>query len=198
AVFGILEEHEKAASERSPGIMETTSMFQTARLVGETVRSVIRDASEGGPKGEATFAATFILGGQIRGGQTRLFLIYPEGNFIEATDDNPFFQIGEHKYGKPILVRAYDPAMTFEKAAKLLLVSFDSTLKSNVSVGLPLDMQVYDIDSLHRGYERRLTAEDPYYRKISTGWSEALRAAFDSLPDFSFDEDSPGQGSPQG
>ena len=125
AVFGLLEEHEKPASERSPGILTTESMFQTARLVGETVRNVIRDSSEGGPQSEATFAATFILGGQIEGGRTRLYLIYPEGNFIEATDDNPFFQIGEHKYGKPILVRAYDPGMSFEKAAKLLLVSFE-------------------------------------------------------------------------
>lgn len=191
AVFGILEEHEKAAAQRSPGIMETSSMFQTARLVGETVRSVIRDAADGGPKSEATFAATFILGGQIEGGQTRLFLIYPEGNFIEATLDNPFFQIGEHKYGKPILVRAYDPDMTFEKAAKLLLVSFDSTLKSNVSVGLPLDLQIYENDSLRRGYERRLTAEDPYYRQVSDGWSDALRTAFNSLPDFSFGLDKP-------
>ncbi len=187
AVFGLLEEHEKPASERSPGILTTESMFQTARLVGETVRNVIRDSSEGGPQSEATFAATFILGGQIEGGRTRLYLIYPEGNFIEATDDNPFFQIGEHKYGKPILVRAYDPGMSFEKAAKLLLVSFDSTLKSNVSVGLPLDMQVYENDTLHRGFERRLTADDPYFKAISDGWSDALRAAFDSLPDFSFD-----------
>ena len=120
--------------------------------------------ADGGPQSEATFAATFILGGQIRGGRTRLFLIYPEGNFIEATDDNPFFQIGEHKYGKPILVRAYDRQMSFEKAAKLLLVSFNSTLKSNISVGLPLDMQVYENDALRRGFERRLTSEDPYYR----------------------------------
>ena len=186
AVFGILQEHQKAPSERNPGILETSSMFQTARLVGETVRNVIREASDGGPKSEATFAATFVLGGQIKGGPPRLFMIYPEGNFVEATDDNPFFQIGEHKYGKPILVRAYERAMSFEEAAKLLLVSFDSTLKSNISVGLPLDLQTYETDTFARGFERRLTADDPYYRAISEGWSEALRAAFDSLPDFDF------------
>lgn len=186
AVFGMLEEQEKAASDRNPGILETLSMFQTARIVGETVRAVIRQASDGGPQSEATFSATFVLGGQIRGGATRLFMIYPEGNFVEATDDNPFFQIGEHKYGKPILVRAYDRTMSFEKAVKLLLVSFDSTLKSNVSVGLPLDMQVYENDALVRGFERRLGMDDAYYKAISHGWSEALRTAFDSLPDFDF------------
>ena len=188
AVFGLLEEHEKAAGERNPGILETESMFQTARLVGDTVRNVIREAADGGPQSESAFAATFILGGQIKGGLARLYLIYPEGNFIEATDDNPFFQIGEHKYGKPILVRAYDRQMTFEKAAKLLFVSFDSTLKSNISVGLPLDLQTYENDSLVRGYERRLNADDAYYRTISDGWSNALRTAFDGLPDFSFSD----------
>jgi len=184
AVISLLEEQSKRADARSPMILETESMFQTAKLVGDTIKSVIRNASQGGPESETTFGATFILGGQIGGGQTRLYLIYPEGNFIEATDDNPFFQIGEHKYGKPILVRAYDGHMSFEKAIKLLLVSFDSTVKSNLSVGLPLDMQIYEKDTLRRGFEMRFQANDSYYAKISDGWSEALRASFDALPDF--------------
>ncbi|TNE60919.1 MAG: peptidase [Alphaproteobacteria bacterium] len=184
AVVGMLEEHSKAADERNPSILETPSMFQTARLVGDTVKEVIRMAAEGGQKGESTFGATFILGGQIKGGATRLFLIYPEGNFIEATRDTPFFQIGEHKYGKPIIVRAYDPDMSFEEAAKLLLVSFDSTLRSNLSVGLPLDMQFYEDGSLKQGFERRIDQNDPYYRTISDSWSDALKTAFASLPPF--------------
>lgn len=183
-VISLLEEHSKAAGERNPGIMQAPSMFFAAQMVGEMVRDVIKSASNGGLQSEAAFGATFIFGGQIAGGAMRMFLIYPEGNFIEATDDNPFFQIGEHKYGKPILVRAYNPDMSFEKAAKLLLVSFDSTLKSNLSVGLPLDMQFYSRDSLRKGYEKRFKESDPYYRHISDGWSEALRSAFDSLPDF--------------
>jgi putative proteasome-type protease len=183
-VVSLLEEHTKAAVERSPDIYEVPSMFQAAKLVGDTVRSVIRDIATGGLQSEASFGATFILGGQIGGGETRMFLIYPEGNFIEATDDNPFFQIGEHKYGKPILVRAYDPEMSFEEAAKLLIVSFDSTLKSNLSVGLPLDIQTYVAGSLKRGAERRLHASDPYYQQISEGWSEALREAFQRLPNY--------------
>lgn len=183
-VVSLMEEHTKAASNRKPGIMEVPSMFAAAQLVGETMRQVIRTAATSGHQSESTFSATFILGGQVAGGKMRMFLIYPEGNFIEATDDNPFFQIGEHKYGRPILVRAYDPDMSFEKAAKLLLVSFDSTLKSNLSVGLPLDMLFYARDSLKRGFEKRFTASDPYYKRISEGWSDALRLAFNSLPDF--------------
>ena len=186
-VVSMLEEHTKAAEDRHPDIMEVPSMFGAARLVGETVREVIKTASDGGHQSESTFSATFILGGQVAGGAMRMFLIYPEGNFIEATEDNPFFQIGEHKYGKPILVRAYDPDMSFEMATKLLYVSFDSTLKSNLSVGLPLDLQFYDRDSLTKGYEKRIQATDPYYRKISDGWSDALRSAFNSLPDFERD-----------
>lgn len=183
-VVSMLEEHTKAAEHRKTGIMEAPSMFLAAQMVGEMVREVIKSSASGGLQSEASFGATFIFGGQVAGGAMRMFMIYPEGNFIEATDDNPFFQIGEHKYGKPILVRAYDPDMSFEKAAKLLLVSFDSTLKSNLSVGLPLDMQFYSLDSLKKGYEKRITENDPYYRQISDGWSNALRMAFDSLPDF--------------
>lgn len=184
-VVSMLEERHKTAGERDPDIYEVPSMFQAAKLVGDTVRSVIREIAVGGGfKSESSFGATFILGGQIVGGESRMYLIYPEGNFIEATDDNPFFQIGEHKYGKPILVRAYDPDMSFEEAAKLLIVSFDSTLKSNLSVGLPLDMQTYETGSLKRGAEKRLLASDPYYQAISDGWSEALRQAFQHLPNY--------------
>lgn len=183
AVVSTLNERAKAPSERNPSILETPSMFQTARLVGETVKEVINESASSGQRADA-FAASMILGGQIKGGEPRLFLIYPEGNFIEASDDTPFFQIGEHKYGKPILVRAYDPAMSFADAAKLLMVSFDSTLKSNLSVGLPLDLQFYDADSLKKGLERRLDRTDSYYQSISDGWSEALKLAFQSLPTF--------------
>ena len=130
------------------------------------------------------FSASFIFGGQIKGGRPRLFMIYPEGNFIEAGADNPFFQIGEHKYGRPIIIRTYEPTMSLEDCAKLLLVSFDSTIKSNLSVGLPIDMQFYEMDSHVRGYRRRFDARDEYYRTISGGWSDSLKQAFDALPAF--------------
>jgi putative proteasome-type protease len=148
------------------------------------VREVIHANAESGQKADSSFNASLILGGQIRGSEPRLFQIYPEGNFIESTDDTPFFQIGEHKYGKPIIVRAYDRGMTFAEAAKLLLVSFDSTLKSNLSVGLPLDMAFYDRDTFKLGLKKRIDRDDPYYRSISEGWSSALKTAFASLPSF--------------
>jgi putative proteasome-type protease len=186
SVVSILEERTKAPSERRPSILEMPTMFQIARYVGETLRDVIHSNSATGQKADSAFNSTIILGGQVKGMEPRLFMIYPEGNFIEASDDTPFFQIGETKYGRPILVRAYNKAMSFEDAAKLLLVSFDSTVKANLSVGLPLDLQVIDRDAFRLGMSKRIEGEDPYYQTISNGWGEALKKAFDSLPGFSF------------
>lgn len=186
AVVSILEERTKTPSERRPSILELPTMFQIARLIGETLREVIQQNAATGQKADSAFNSTMILGGQIRGIEPRLFLIYPEGNFIEASDDTPFFQIGETKYGRPILVRAYDPAMSMEEAVKLLMVSFDSTIKANLSVGLPLDLQVIQKDTLLLGKSKRIEADDPYFGQISSGWGEALKKAFDSLPPFTF------------
>lgn len=116
-----------------------------------------------------------------------MFLIYPEGNFIEASSDTPFFQIGETKYGRPILLRGYDRDMDFADAVKLMMVSFDSTLKANLSVGMPLDLLVIARDQFTPVHERRVTNDDPYFRAISTGWGEALKNAFHALPDYSLD-----------
>ncbi len=182
-VVSLLDERSKAPTERAPYLLDTQSMFQTAKLVGETLREVIAASTPQGQKQDA-FGAHFVLGGQIRGTAPRLFLIYPEGNFIEATDDTPFFQIGETKYGKPILLRAYERTMSFEQATKLLTVSFDSTVKSNLSVGLPLDMLWYVADTYKVRLRKRISGEDPYYRVISDGWGQALRNAFGSLPDY--------------
>jgi putative proteasome-type protease len=183
AVASKLDGRSSAAGERMPLVLKTPSMFETAKLVGDTVREIINRTS---PAAEAadTFGASFILGGQVKGMQPRLFLIYPEGNFIEASDDTPFFQIGETKYGRPIIIRAYDRKMSFAEAGKLLLVSFDSTLKSNLSVGLPLDLLFYERDTFEVGFERRIEEDDPYLKAISDAWSDALKSAFRSLPDF--------------
>lgn len=181
AVISLLDEHSKAAEDRAPSILEAPSMFKVASLVGETLREVISTASKNGQKAESTFNATLIVGGQIAGGEPRLFMIYPEGNFVEASDDTPFFQIGETKYGKPILVRAYDPDMTIEEATKLLLVSFDSTIKANLSVDLPLDMLSYENNTMRKGIERRFHRDDGYYQMISKRWGDALKSAFNSL-----------------
>ena len=187
SVVSLLDEHTKVPNERHPSLLETDTMFQAARLVGDTLRSVIAANAESGQRAESAFNSTLLLGGQIAGMPPRLFLIYPEGNFIEAREDSPFLQIGEVKYGRPILMRAYDPAMSFEEAAKLLLVSFDSTLHANLAVGMPVDLQTYDTDSLTLGPRRRFTADDPAYTQISNGWGAALKDAFAALPDVSLD-----------
>jgi len=150
---------------------------------------VIDTHASTGQRADSSFHATMILGGQIKGGPPRLFLIYPEGNFIEASEDTPFFQIGETKYGRPILVRAYDPDMDFASAVKLLLVSFDSTIKANLSVGMPIDLQVYAADSLRRGREMRIEKGDAYFEALSEGWGAALRDAFAGLPSFDLSGD---------
>lgn len=186
AVVSLLDERSKAAADRDPTILQVPSMFQAARLVGETLREVIRENANVGQQADAAFNGTLILGGQIKGSPPRLFLIYPEGNFVEASADTPFFQIGETKYGKPILVRAYDPDMSFEAAVKLLLLSFDSTIKANLSVDLPLDLAIYEADSLAAPRVLRIAANDPYYQQISSGWGDALREAFGRLPDYRF------------
>ncbi|WP_376704345.1 peptidase [Mesorhizobium sp. ISC25] len=184
AVVSLLDERTKAVAERRATLLETPSMYQTVRLVGDTVKEVIASSSPAGEKADSYFNASFILGGQIKGSAPRLFMIYPEGNFIESTDDTPFFQIGETKYGKPIIIRAYERTMSFAETVKLLLVSFDSTLKSNLSVGLPLDLLFYEEDTFKVGLKKRITQDDQYYRTISDSWSNALKTAFASLPDF--------------
>lgn len=188
AVVSLLDERTKAFDKRNPPLLETPSMFQTARLVGDTLREVIQYSAPTGQRAESVFNASLILGGQIAGTEPRLFLIYPEGNFIESTDDSPFFQIGETKYGRPIIVRAFNPQMSFAEAAKLLLVSFDSTAKANLSVGLPLDLAWYEKDTLELGVRRRVGFDDPYYKAVSEGWSDALRDAFTRLPDYPFED----------
>ncbi|PWK57143.1 putative proteasome-type protease [Silicimonas algicola] len=185
SVVSLLNERSKSPEDRTPTLLTAPSMFQAANMVADTLREVVARYRQGGLTAETQkFSATMILGGQIGESPPRLFLIYPEGNFIEAGRDTPFFQIGETKYGRPILVRAYDPALSFEQAMKLLIVSFDSTLKANLSVGAPFDYHLYSRDSLKLGPTGRIGVDDPYFNEISLAWGNALKAALDSLPDF--------------
>ncbi|MEN8834164.1 MAG: proteasome-type protease [Pacificibacter sp.] len=184
AMVSLLDERSKAPEDRAPSIFAVPSMFQAAQLVADTLKDVISSHADEGQKADAGFNATVILAGQIKGAAPRLFLIYPQGNFIEASTDTPFFQIGEAKYGKPILVRAYDPKMSFDEAIKLLLVSFDSTIKANLSVGMPLDVMTYETDSFKIGSQTRIEADNEYFQQISNGWGEALKTALDSLPNY--------------
>ncbi|AKM07851.1 proteasome-type protease [Pelagerythrobacter marensis] len=187
AVISQLEERTKAPDDRHNSLLEAPSMFQVATEIGQLLRATIEERQlANGDRGRGRFTASVILAGQIDGMEPRLFLIYPEGNFIEASFDTPFFQIGETKYGRPILIRGYDRAMSFEDAVKLLTVSFDSTLKANLSVGLPLDLMVIERDGFAPTHTRRITHDDPYFQAISSSWGDALRSAFHSLPDYSF------------
>ena len=188
SLVSILDERSKTPEDRNPSILQVPTMFQAARLIGDTLKEVIQANSDSGQSAEAAFNATVILGGQIKGMPPRLFLIYPEGNFIEAQDDTPFFQIGETKYGRPILVRAQDPDMSFEDAVKLLIVSFDSTIKANLSVGLPLDLMTYETDSLKQGVTKRFERDDKYIAQIANSWGKALKKALTGLTDFEFDK----------
>lgn len=193
SLVSLLDERSKAPEDRKPSILEAPTMFQTARLVGNTLREVIDLQAQTGQTADSTFNSTLVLGGQIKGMTPRLFLIYPEGNFIEATDDTPFMQIGETKYGRPILLRAYDPTMSFDAAVKLMLVSFDSTMRANLSVGFPVDLQIYETDSFKRGERIRIQENDTYFQSISNGWGSALRKAVDSLPNFDHASRTPAQ-----
>lgn len=192
AVVSLLDERSKSHEDRTPSLLGVPSMFQAARMVADTLREVIAQHADTGQRADSAFNATLILGGQIAGGPHRLFLIYPEGNFIEAAQDTPFFQIGETKYGRPILVRAYNSDMSFEAAMKLLMVSFDSTLKANLTVGAPFDFHCYEKDSFKTGTVGRVSSDDAYFRSVSQGWGDALREALDVLPDFELDPDPQG------
>ncbi len=187
AVISKLEERTKTPEDRQNSLLGLPTMFQVAVEAGKLLRATVQETQDdNGQKGNGRFTASMILAGQIEGMEPRLFMIYPEGNFIEASFDTPFFQIGETKYGRPILIRGYDKELSFEDAVKLLMVSFDSTLKANLSVGLPLDLMVIERDNFEPLHERRVEPSDAYFDSISSSWSEALRSAFHSLPNYSF------------
>jgi len=164
------------------------SMFEVSQLLGDCLREVKRRDGPYLMQNNVDASASFILAGQIQGEEMRLFLVYAEGNFIEATGETPFFQIGETKYGKPIIDRVIKPGTTLMDAAKCVLVSFDSTMRSNVSVGLPIDILVYEKDSLRISLQRRILESDPYFNMIHTQWGEGLRRVFAQLPNPQWDD----------
>ncbi len=162
-------------------IWNAKSMFDAARVLGSAVRHVYERDGAALKAAGVEFSVSMIFGGQIQGEGMRLFQVYSPGNFIEATPETPYFQIGESKYGKPVLDRVITPFTPLDEAAKCALVSMDSTLKSNLSVGLPLDMVVYEAD--HFQTNRVICIEDsnPYFRMLHDTWGQKLREAFDSL-----------------
>jgi putative proteasome-type protease len=158
------------------------TMFRAAQLAGRAIRQIYDTDGPSLAAQNVGFDVSLILGGQIRGRPMRLFRVYAAGNFIEATPDTPFVQIGEHKYGKPILDRVLKHETDLEDGVKLVLISMDSTLRSNLTVGMPVDLLVYRRDALTVALRRRITEEDEYFRMIREVWSEALRAAYRSIP----------------
>ncbi len=163
-------------------IHNVPTMFKAAALIGEAVRWVHKNHADAMRKQDVGFDVSILLGGQIAGRTLRLFNIYAAGNFIEATRDTPFLQIGEHKYGKPILDRAVNSSTTLTDGVKLALISMDSTLRSNLSVGLPLDLLVYKRDELVAPVQRRICENDDYFLMIRERWSSALREAHRNIP----------------
>jgi len=185
AVVSLLNEDAADASAATP--YTATTMADAARIVGAAIRRVYdRDAVALKEHG-IEFSANFILGGQIGHEAPRLFQLYAAGNYIEATPETPYFQIGESKYGKPVIDRVLTPAMALDDVAKCLLISMDSTLRSNLSVGLPLDLAICARDALR--LSRRLTVgeDDAYFRTVRSSWSAAMEQAFHDVPGPSWD-----------
>ena len=182
AVLHILDRHKHFENDK-PSIWNMGSLFDVAALVGEALREVQRRDAAFLAQSNIDFGATLLLGGQIRGEEPRLFNIYAQGNFIEAMSDTIYFQVGESKYGKPILDRVLSPATPHHEAAKCALISFDSTVRSNISVGLPIDLAWYPRDSLRMGVQKRIVEGDPYFSMIRQNWGSGLRRVFGELPD---------------
>ncbi|MBA2672990.1 proteasome-type protease [Ramlibacter sp.] len=164
-------------------IWNATSMFDAARVLGQAVRHVYDRDAEALKHSGVEFNVTLIFGGQIRGEGMRLFQVYSAGNFIEATPETPYFQIGEYKYGKPVLDRVITPDTALDEAAKCALVSMDSTMKSNLSVGPPLDLVVYEANRFETDRIVCIDMQNPYFRMLHSSWGEKLREVFDSLDD---------------
>ena len=179
AVISVLKQrgHAEAAA---PNLWTASTMFDMAAVVSDAMREIERRDSE---RNDLVFNASFILGGQIKSEPSRLFRIYAEGNYIEAGADTPYLQTGETKYGKPILDRVITPSTGLTDASKCVLVSFDSTMRSNLSVGMPIDLLCYERDALVVKKRHRFEPGDPYFGALSKKWSDGVRAAFKELPE---------------
>jgi putative proteasome-type protease len=177
-----LLEHNARSVDANKTVRNASSMFEIADLVGNALREVRKRDGPYLQQNNIDAGASFIVGGQICGEPQRLFHIYSEGNFIEATPETPYFQIGESKYGKPVIDRVITRSTQLLEAAKCVLVSFDSTMRSNISVGLPIDLVIYDNNSLKVRTQRRIDEADAYFRMIHTEWGAGLRRVFAQLP----------------
>jgi putative proteasome-type protease len=180
AVISLLKQ--RNANNGVPNLWGAESMFNAAMLVSDAMRDVDRRDGQHLAASAISFNASFILGGQLTGEPPRLFRIYTQGNFIEASLETPYFQTGETKYGKPIIDRVITRTTSLNDAAKCVLVSFDSTMCSNLSVGMPIDLVCYQRDSLEVRMRRRFDDGDPYFSTLGKQWTEGTRQVFSRLP----------------
>jgi putative proteasome-type protease len=181
AIVSILKQRCEA-TDGTPNLWNARTMFDVAGLISDATRDIEqRDGTH--LKGELAFNASFIFGGQIKGEPPRLFRTYAETNFIEAELDTPFLQTGEAKYGKPILDWVVGRSTTLADGMKCVLLSFDSTMRSNLSVGMPIDLAWYERDSLELKCRRRFEQGDPYFTALGKEWGEGVRAVFGQLPE---------------
>ncbi len=163
-------------------LMNAPTMFRAAQSVGRAVRQIFTVEGKALEASDVKFDVSFLLGGQIKGERQRLFLLYSAGNFIECTQDTPYLQIGEHKYGKPVLDRAITYDIDLYDALKVGLVSVDSTMRSNLSVGMPLDVMIARRDAFDAELNYRIEPGEPYFHDLRERWSAALRAAHAAIP----------------
>ena len=182
-----LLEHGARNPDSHKTVMNATSMYEVAELIGGALREVRQRDGAYLQQSNVDGSASFLIGGQIRGEQQRLFNLYTEGNFIEATRETPYFQIGESKYGRPVIDRVVNTGTGLLDATKCVLVSFDSTMRSNISVGLPIDLLIYNRNSLRVGFQRHIEESDEYFAMIHKQWGEGLRKVFAQLPNPDWD-----------
>lgn len=164
-------------------IWNAKSMFDATRILGAAVRRIYERDAQSLKASGVDFNVSLIFGGQIKGENMRLFQVYSAGNFIEATSETPYFQIGESKYGKPVLDRVITPNTPLDEATKCALVSMDSTLKSNLSVGLPMDLAVYEVNQFQTDKLLSIDEENPYFKMLHSTWGDKLRQVFDAIED---------------
>ncbi|HEX8234929.1 MAG TPA: hypothetical protein VF600_03150 [Abditibacteriaceae bacterium] len=172
-----------------PHLMNQRTLFETARYVGDKIREVEKLDREHLEKDDFKFNIHFLIGGQIGNLPPQIYYIYPQGNVMHASTDSPFLQIGESKYGKPILDRGFNCKTRLADAIKFGVISMDSTMKSNLSVGPPIDLLVYETDSLRVRHRRRFKEGDPYLKMIREHWSKGLIELVKTMPEFEFPEE---------
>lgn len=184
---GVVKRLHQDCAQDGPNLRSVTTLTEAADYIGQ-VSSELQRQQMARDTSSTSFEASFILGGQIAGQPTELFMIYPQGNCIHESQSHPFLQIGEIKYGKPILDRVIGRETSLETAARCALVSLNSTIRSNLTVGAPIDLMILPRDALDGGYRLHLTEDDPFYRDLGERWNEGLMAALDHLPHFFWED----------